>query len=155
MKVGDIAPSFCAEGVETADGDTRSYRLDDLRGAPVVLAFYPADDSTVCRSQLTSYAKEIRQLTDLDATIWAISPQGVDRHRAWMRSRGEPFGFPLLADEDKAVARAYGTLGLLDLYRRYTFVIDGAGVIRWIHRSLAATLTYPLVEEIADQIRRS
>ena len=62
------------------------------------------------------------------------------------------FGFPLLADTDKTVASAYGTLGPLGFPRRSVFVIDGAGIIRYAHRAIAG-LTFRPVHELVEAVR--
>jgi peroxiredoxin Q/BCP len=101
-----------------------------------VLAFYPADNSPVCTRQLVSYTAGIAELAALDAhPAVAISPQDVASHRDFAAAHGG-FAFPLLSDTDKAVGRSYGILGLLDLYRRSTFVIDADGVVAHAHRSI-------------------
>jgi peroxiredoxin Q/BCP len=152
IAVGKPIPAFALAGLE-ADGITeRQFDSAELGGRAAVLAFYPADNSPVCRMQLTEYSNQLPELTNLDATVWAISPQSVEEHRNWVSRRGEVFGFPLLADGDKSVGRAFGILGLLDLYRRSTFVVDANGIVRWTHRSLGGALTYPSSEQIAEQL---
>ena len=152
IAVGESIPAFVLDGLN-ADGHSKAkFRSEDLMGRPSVLAFYPADDSVVCRLQLTHYSDTLPEMTGLDAEVWAISPQSVEEHRAWVQRRGGAFGFPLLADVDKAVGNAFGVLGMLDLYRRFTCIADASGVVRWSHRSLAGGLTYPSSEQIAAQL---
>ena len=144
--VGDEAPDFEAEGTDGSPEGRRRYRLAEFRGRPVVLVFYPADHSPVCTAQLTSYSHDIGQFAGLGAQVLALSPQTVAEHEAFAAANGG-FAFPLLADRDKAVARAYGTLGPLGFYRRSIFVIDGAGVVGYAHRATAG-LTFRPTEEI-------
>jgi peroxiredoxin Q/BCP len=126
---GDVAPDFELDGT-----GGRSYALGDEAGAPVVLVFYPADNTPVCTSQLTAYSDDLASFTDLGARLLAISPQDVASQEAFAADHG--LGFPLLADTDKAVGAAYGVLGPLGSYRRSVFVVDSAGVIRYAHRSI-------------------
>jgi peroxiredoxin Q/BCP len=78
--------------------------------------------------------------------VLGISPQDVDSHERWIAS--EDFPFPLLADTDKAVGRAYGIVGPPFGYRRSVFVIDDAGVIR--HRVVKLVgATWPKASDIA------
>lgn len=133
VRVGEPAPEFALPGVDGRSGESIEIRLSDLRGTPVVLAFYPADDSPVCTAQLSEYTQMIGEFDQLDAEVLAISPQSPSSHRGFAESNGG-FGFPLLSDEDLAVGRAYGVVGLLDLYRRSTFVIDSSGIVRYLHR---------------------
>lgn len=147
VSVGDVAPDFTLPGT----GD-QSYSLAQYRGHPVVLVFYPGDDTPVCTKQLNSYNNGLDEFTDLGAQVLAVSAQDLASHAKFAGKHG--FGFPLLADTDKAVASAYGTLGPLGFPRRSVFVIDGNGIIRYAHRAIAG-LTYRPVQELIDAIRTS
>ena len=147
--MGDIAPDFVLDGVDGATGEGHRYRLSDLRGAPVVLVFYPGDNTPVCRQQLLSYTEEIGQFARLGAKVLALSPQSVESHRDFAERTGG-FAFPLLADDNKEVARSYGNLGLLDLYRRSTVVLDADGVVRYTHRYFGPGLAFKPVEDLVD-----
>lgn len=144
--VGDPAPDFVLDGT-----GGRSYSLAEMRGRPVVVVFYPGDDSPVCTRQLTSYSADLAQFEELDAQVVGISPQSVDSHERFAAAHG--FGFPLLADTDKRVAGLYGTLGPLGFPRRSVFVVDADGVVRYAHRAIAG-LTFRPVDELVDQLRR-
>ncbi|MFI5042342.1 MAG: redoxin domain-containing protein [Acidimicrobiales bacterium] len=139
--VGDVAPDFTLPGT-----GGRDYRLGEYRGQPVVLVFYPGDNTPVCTVQLVSYTRQIDQFEGLGAQVLAISPQDVASHEAFACKQGG-FGFPLLADVDKDVATAYGVLGPVGFYRRCVFVVDAGGVIRYAHRALAG-LTFRPVDEL-------
>ena len=143
--VGDAAPDFALNGT-----GGRSYSLSEFRGKAVVLVFYPGDDTPVCTKQLNSYNHDLSEFVGLDAVLLAISPQDVASHERFREKHG--FEFPLLADEDKSVGAAYGTLGPIGFYRRSVFVVDGAGKIRYAHRAIAG-LTYRPVSELVDAIR--
>lgn len=144
--IGGIAPAISLAGTDGTDAGRRIYTLDELRGHPVVLAFYPADHSPVCTVQLTTYTTDIARFAEVDAHVLAISPQSVDDHDAFARDNGG-FAFPLLADVDRKAALAYDVLGPLGFYRRSIFVIDADGILRWAHRS-AAGFTFRSVDEI-------
>ena len=145
------APEFSLEGVDGAGVERRSYSLAECRGAPVVLVFYPADNSAVCTMQLRSYTDDIGAFAAVGAQVFAISPQSVDAHVAFAR-RNDGFAFPLLSDADKSVGRAYGTLGPIGFYRRSVIVVDADGIVRWAHRA-AAGLTFRPVDEIVAAVR--
>lgn len=137
--VGDPAPDFELPGT---GGST--YRLADYRGRKLVLAFYPGDFTPVCTRQFCSYRDESERLDAIDAVILGISPQSVDSHERFMREKS--LSVPLLADEDRKVARAYGIVAG-PLVRRSIFVIDEEGVIR--HRKVSlAGLSFETVEDI-------
>jgi thioredoxin-dependent peroxiredoxin len=151
VRVGDPAPDFDLAGTDgTAEG-TRSYSLTELRGRPVVLVFYPADNSPVCTRQLNSYTREIDQFAEVDANVLGISPQDVDSHREFAEAQGG-FAFPLLADVDKVVGDSYGILGPAGFYKRSVFVVDADGVVRYAHRATAG-LTFRSTDEIVAAVR--
>jgi peroxiredoxin len=143
--VGDQAPDYTHEGT----GD-RDYTQSDYRGQPVVLVFYPGDNTPVCTMQLNTYSSDISEFEDLGAQMLAISPQSVDSHEAF--ANVHQFTFPLLADVDKSVGRAYGILGPVGFYKRSVFVVDADGRIRYAHRA-AAGLTFRKTAELVDAVR--
>jgi peroxiredoxin Q/BCP len=147
IDIGDPAPDFTLPGT-----GGQSYTLSDYRGQPVVLAFYPGDDTPVCTKQLNSYTDDIVKFDEVGAQVFGISPQSIESHERF--AARHHFKFPLLADTDKSVAGAYGTLGPLGFPRRSVFVIDAEGVIRYAHRSLAG-LTFRPTEEIVAAVRRA
>ena len=140
--VGDKAPAFSLPATGGAP-----ISLADYAGRPVVLVFYPGDDTAVCTKQLTSYSRELDEFESLDAQVLGISAQSVESHE--MFAGKQDLKFPLLADIDKAVAGLYGTLGPLGFPRRSVFIIDRHGVIRYAHRAIAG-LTYRPVGELVE-----
>jgi len=144
VSVGDRAPDFTLPATGGA-----SLSLSAFRGQPVVLVFYPGDDTPVCTKQLNSYNNELSAFSDVGAQVLAISAQDVASHEAFADKHG--FGFPLLADTDKAVAGLYGTVGPLGFPRRSVFVIDANGTIRYVHRAIAG-LTFRPVEELVAAV---
>lgn len=142
--VGDAAPDFDLPGT-----GGRRHCLGDYRGRPVVLAFYPGDDTPVCTMQLNAYTADIEEFQGVGAQLLAISPQDVESHERF--SCKHNFAFPLLADVDKEVGRAYGVVGPLGFYRRSVFVIDGDGVIRYAHRSLTGA-SYRKSDELVQAV---
>jgi len=101
----------------------------------------------VCTKQLNSYNNDLSQFEALDARVVAISAQSVESHEKFSDKHG--FKFPLLADTDKTVAAAYGTLGPLGFPRRSVFVVDANGVVRYAHRAIAG-LTFRPVGELIE-----
>ena len=145
VSVGDRAPDFSLPGT---GGNT--YSLDQFRGKPLVVVFYPADDSPVCTKQLNTYNTGMGEFHDVDAQVLAISSQGLDSHEKFAEKLS--LTFPLLADADKAVADAYGTLGPLGFPRRSVFVIDKDGIIRYVHRAIAG-LTFRSTDELIAAVK--
>ena len=143
--VGDPAPGFCLPGT-----GGREYCLRDHSGEPVLLVFYPADNSPVCTQQLRSYSEDLNEFEALGAAVLCLSPQDVASHKEFVATQG--LRLPLLSDSDKEVGRAYGILGPLGFYRRSIFVVDRDGVIRYTRRSLS-NLTYIPTAQLFDAIR--
>ncbi|MDX2379877.1 MAG: peroxiredoxin [Acidimicrobiia bacterium] len=143
IRVGDQAPDFTLPGTGETD-----YSLADYRGRPVVLVFYPGDDTPVCTKQLNSYNDGLHQFVDVDAQILAISAQDVSSHETF--SDKHDFAFPLLADVNKSVAGSYGTLGPIGFPRRSVFIVDADGIIRYAHRAIAGLTYRPVSELIAE-----
>lgn len=146
LGVGDQAPDFTLAGT-----GGREYSLAEFRGHPVVLVFYPGDDTPVCTKQLNSYNDDLEQFSEMQAQVIGISAQDVSSHDEFSGKHG--FEFPLLADTDKAVAGLYGTLGPIGFPRRSVFILDGDGVVRYAHRAIAG-LTFRPVKELISELEK-
>jgi len=150
-EIGRPAPAFTLPGLVVRDGvaERSDYSLAAYRGSPIVLAFYPGDETPVCTKQMCAYASELEQFNRLGAQVWGISPQNLDSHEKFARNDG--LNFPLLADVDRAAIKAYGIsvpgLGL----RRSTFLVDAEGVLRWKNVSLLG-LRFDSVDTLAREI---
>lgn len=120
------------------------------QSSPVVLAFYPGDDTPVCTKQLCSYQDDLGVLTGLGAVLWGISSQGLDSHEKFAAKRG--LTFPLLSDQDKSVHALYGAKGLMGLPKRAVVVVDASGVVRFHHASQVG-LTYQDSDAIARVLK--
>ena len=141
-KVGEVAPDF------ELDGTDGRFRLSAHAGTPVVLLFYPADGSLVCRRQFRSY----RGCTaELGALTVGISPQDLDSHLRFRDANA--LSVPLLADVDGGVAAAYGVRGRGGWTRRATFVVDAEGVVRYRHDN-PLSLTYDSIDAIRAALER-
>ena len=149
--IGQLAPNFTLPGVVLSDGTaTRSdFTLSEHRGAPIVLAFYPGDETPVCTKQMCAYSSELAQFSALGAQVWGISPQDLDSHERFARK--ESLTFPLLADVGRGVVNAYG-IGIPGLgLRRSTFLIDADGTLRWKNVSFLG-LKFDSVDTLAREI---
>jgi peroxiredoxin Q/BCP len=130
VKEGQKAPDFT---LPSSDG--ANVTLRDLRGKPVVLYFYPKDDTPGCTREACGFRDAKARIGKTGAVVLGVSPDSVASHgkfRAKYR-----LNFPLLADTDKAVAKKYGAFGEKVLYGkkvtgmiRSTFVIDADGIVR-------------------------
>lgn len=146
LGVGDTAPEF---SLPATGGQNVS--LSQFRGQPVVLVFYPGDDTPVCTKQLNSYNDDLHQFSEMNAQVLGISAQDVASHDAFSSKHG--FAFPLLADTDKEVAGLYGTLGPIGFPRRSVFILDGEGVVHYAHRAIAG-LTFRPVSELIGELAK-
>ncbi|WP_222105690.1 redoxin domain-containing protein [Paraburkholderia sp. BCC1884] len=131
LQVGMEAPDFTL----LATPDQRM-SLSELRGAPVIIAFYPADWSPVCGDELGLFNAALPTFHQSKAQLIAISVDSVWSHSAFSEQR--KFHFPLLADfEPKGeVARRYGVYRSADgVCERALFVLDEHGIVRWAYVS--------------------
>jgi len=131
LQPGAVAPEFALHS--TPD---QTLALHELRGRPVVLAFYPADWSPVCGDQITLYNEMREEFARYEAQLLGISVDGVWCHRAYADAKH--VHFPLLSDfEPKgAVCRSYGAYAEAQgTAERALFVVDGEGIIRWSYLS--------------------
>jgi peroxiredoxin Q/BCP len=103
-KVGELAPDF-----ELRDDVGVTHRLSHRRGHFTVVYFYPADDTPGCTKEACSFRDNNAAFKAADTEIWGLSPQGPASKAAFRAKYGLPFD--LLADEDHAVAEAYGAWG--------------------------------------------
>ncbi len=131
LSPGTAAPDFA---LHVTPDQTLSLR--ELRGKPVILAFYPADWSPVCGDQMALYNEILPEFQKHGASLLGLSVDGVWCHRAF--AEGRRLRFPLLADfEPKGhVAQSYGAYRQGDgVCERALFVIDGNGTIAWSYCS--------------------
>jgi peroxiredoxin len=128
---GEPAPEF-----SLPSGPDKRTSLKELRGRPVVLAFYPADWSPVCGDQMALYNEVLGEFSKYGAQLLGVSVDGVWCHAAFAADR--KLHFPLLADfEPKGeVARRYGVYRAKDGFtERSLFVIDRSGTVSWSYLS--------------------
>lgn len=137
--IGAPAPDFTLEGTEGP------FTLSELRGERVVLLFYPADDTSVCREQFCDYRDHDADLAALPARVVGISGGDLASKRAFRDRHG--LTVPLLADPDGAVARAYGMESRLLGTKRGTVVVDEAGRVAYVH-VFRLSLRYKTVQEL-------
>jgi len=148
LSAGTQAPDFTLGA--TPD---QTLSLSELRGAPVILAFYPADWSPVCGDQMALYNEVLPSFKQAGAAMIGISVDSVWCHRAFAESRN--LHFSLLADfEPKGdIARSYGAYDTEHgCCKRALFVIDKDGVVAWSY--LSPTAVNPGADGILDALDR-
>jgi peroxiredoxin Q/BCP len=135
LEEGSTAPDF-----ELTSDTGESVRLSDLRGKPVVLYFYPKDDTPGCTTQACGLRDAYGELEQAGAVVLGVSPDSEKSHVKFKQKYELPF--TLLADTDHSVAELYGVWGEKKYMgrtywgvERSTFVIDADGnVKRVMHR---------------------
>ncbi len=127
--VGDLAPE-----IDLPDETGTIHRLSDQAGRWTILYFYPKDDTPGCTVEACEFRDHDQAVRERGADVWGISPQGPVSKRAFREKFGLPF--PLLADEQHAVAEAYGSWVEKQNYgktywgtARTTFLVDPGGRI--------------------------
>jgi peroxiredoxin len=131
LPAGERAPGFALHA--TPD---QVVSLEDFRGKPLIIAFYPADWSPVCGDQMALYNQVLPEFKRLGAELVGISVDGAWCHAAFTSAR--KLHFPLLSDfEPKGeVARSYGAYRRKEgVAERALFVLDADGIIRWSYLS--------------------
>lgn len=128
LTVGSPAPDFTLP-----NQDNQPVTLSAQRGAPVVLAFFPAAFSSVCTKELCTFRDSMSTLNGAKAQVYGISVDTFFTLKAFQKDQN--LTFPLLSDFNKDVIRAYDVynpdmIGLKGISRRAVFVVDGQGVIR-------------------------
>ena len=136
IEPGQRAPAFAL----TADDGTK-VRLADLRGRPVVLYFYPKDDTPGCTREACAFRDQQGQFMRLGAAVLGVSADSIDSHEKF-RDKYQ-LNFPLLADADHKVAEKYGAWREKNMYgkksmgvQRSTFLIDAAGKVAKVWRAV-------------------
>jgi len=150
LAVGDAIPEFTLKDDEGAD----VARADLLGEGPLVLYFYPRDDTPGCTVESCTFRDTHEDFADAGARVVGVSADGVASHAAFKAKHSLPF--TLLCDTDNALRRAFGvssTLGILP--GRVTYVVDSDGVIRHIFSSQLRVKTHVqealrIVRELAD-----
>ena len=141
LQSGDPAPDFTLTAVGGAYGDGQEVRLSSLRGHPVVLYFYPKDDTPGCTTQACGLRDHYSAFLSQGALIFGVSVDSPKSHSKFIAKYGLPF--PLLSDESREVVEAYGVWVAKSMYgkkymgtERSTFVVAADGTIRSIHRKI-------------------
>ena len=132
-QLGSPAPEF-----KLQDQSGKWHQLKDYRGKWVVLYFYPKDGTPGCTTEACEFRDNVFAFRDAGATILGISVDDVASHKKFAADHQLPF--TLLADSEKKVARDYGVLhrmlGLMELARRETFIVDPRGRIAKHYREV-------------------
>ncbi len=129
IEVGKKAPAFT---LKTYDGS--KVKLSDLQGSPVVVYFYPKDDTPGCTRQACAFRDQKETLAELGAVVLGMSPDSVESHIKFRDKYS--LNFTLLADLEHKIAEKYGAWREKNMYgklkmgiQRSTYLIDAAGKV--------------------------
>ena len=125
LAIGSAAPDFTLP-----DQDGTPVTLSGLRGKNVVLVFYPADETRVCRQQLCEFRDVYQLAGDRGVLVYGINPGSAESHSSFRNKQNLPF--PLLVDADKKVASLYHANGLI--VKRTVYLVGRDGMIRFAKR---------------------
>lgn len=134
--IGKPAPGFTLP-----DEDNNQVSLANLKGKPVILYFYPKDDTPGCTKEACSFRDFYDAIQAAGGTVYGASPDSPESHRAFIEKYD--LNFPLLSDEDKSAAQAYGVWVERDRngqksmgIARTTFAIDEEGNVAQVWESV-------------------
>jgi peroxiredoxin Q/BCP len=113
LKIGDPAPDFTATAVGGIYGGGQKVKLADFAGSPLVLYFYPKDDTPGCTAQACEVRDSWRELQS-KAELFGVSVDSTESHHAFIEKHGLPF--PLLSDTNKEIVKAYQVWGEKSMY---------------------------------------
>jgi peroxiredoxin Q/BCP len=135
IDIGKTAPQF------TLEGTGGSWSLLDVAGSPVVIYFYPRDNTPGCTREGEDFSAAHTQFKRAKTAIFGISADSMAAHEKFKQKMGFPFD--LLSDPDKKVCKLYDVIQEKSMYgkkflgiERSTFLIDGKGVLRHIWRKV-------------------
>lgn len=151
LKVGDPAPGF-----ELLDETGTTRKLADYLGKPVVLFFYPKDDTPGCTKEACNFRDDYSSYQDVNAVLLGVSPDDSKSHTKFINKYDLPF--PLLADTEKEVVKAYEVWGTKKMFgkeyqgvSRTTYLIGADGKIAKIFKKVKpAEHSQEVLEAIAN-----
>ena len=136
LAVGDKAPAFSLK-----DQDGKVVSLKGLKGKPVVLYFYPKDDTPGCTKEACGFRDAMNPIKRSGAVVLGLSLDGPESHQKFISKYELPF--PLLCDDDAAVSKSYGVYKQKNMYgkkywgiERSTFIIDPEGRLKAVFRKV-------------------
>ena len=147
LRIGDQAPDF-----ELLDDQGKTQRLSELLAdGPLVLYFYPKDFTLVCTQQACMFKAEQPTLIAAGVRVIGVSPQVHDRHQSFRAHYRLPF--PLLADPERKVIRAFGAQGLLGV-RRVSYLIGRDGrILDRVHAALLVRRHRAFVRRVQQRLQ--
>ncbi|MGE4233180.1 MAG: peroxiredoxin [Bacteriovoracia bacterium] len=131
IEEGSPAPDFSAK-----NQDGKTVKLSDYKGSPVVLFFYPKDETPGCTKEACKFRDSYAQFKSHHAVVFGISKQSAESHKKFKAKYHLPFD--LLVDSEGEIANKFGvnSMPVLGWYKRDTVVISANGVVQKIYRGV-------------------
>jgi thioredoxin-dependent peroxiredoxin len=129
IAVGKPAPDFTAKS-----HDGKDLKISALKGKPVVLYFYPRDETPGCTKEACSFRDAWKDLAKTNVVLVGISTDNAESHKAFAKHHELPFH--LVSDESGAIAKSYGVPNRGGYLARHTIVIGGDGTVKKIYREV-------------------
>lgn len=150
-EINSPAPSFTAKAFQ--DSQIKTIKLSDYKGKWVVLAFYPADFTFICPTELADLADNYAEFQRLNVEVLSVSTDTVFVHKAWHDNSPSiaKIRFPMVADPNGEICKAYGTyIGHEGLSYRATFLVDPDGILKWfeIHDNSIGRSTKEILRKV-------
>ena len=129
VTVGKPPPDFT-----TKDQDGADLKLSALKGTPVVVYFYPKDETPGCTKEAKDFRDSWKDLEKKGVVVIGISTDSADSHKAFAKHHGLPFH--LVSDESGTIAKSFGVPNRMGFLGRQTFVIGADGNVKKIYRDV-------------------
>lgn len=134
LEVGDSIPRFSLK-----DAEGMEFTEEDFTGAPLVIYFYPKDDTPGCTKEACSFRDNLEELDSLDVIVLGVSPDTEESHEEFISKHN--LNFTLFADTTKELCKVFGVIReevkdgkKIERFERTTFLIDYDGTIVWLER---------------------
>ncbi len=128
LNIGDTAPEF-----ETIDQSGSKITLSQHKGTPVVLYFYPKDNTPGCTTEACNFRDNFAEFDKRGVKVIGVSLDSPDSHKKFSEKYG--LNFTLASDKSKEISRKYHVLGLATA-KRVTYIIDGQGRIAYVYQKV-------------------
>lgn len=144
MKAGDIATNFTLK-----DQDGNDFELYNNLNQPLLLVFYPKDNTLVCSNQLANYNENLEEFINNDIKVVGISTDSINSHSKFCNKLN--LNFPLLSDQDKKVSKMFDALNFMGMKKRLLVLIGKNKKVLWMDST--SSITYMKTGEIIEKVK--
>lgn len=151
INISDAIPNF-----EGKDQEGFGISTEDLLGTPVVLYFYPKDDTPGCTKEACSFRDNMERLTGYDVSVIGVSPDSSESHQKFIKKHD--LNFTLIADPKQEICKKFDVIQEKMIYgekkmgvERTTFLLDRDGLVVWLERPVTVE---GHVDRVIDAIKK-